>query len=140
MLRWLFGKKSSSEMTLSAEEISCGDFHLEIVGESNYQDELQRIAAGRTEKRERVEFKVVLVPEPDNRYDKNAVAVYAVGGGVVGYLSRELAEEYQHAINSFIGATKSHPSCNAVMAGGYGEKRSIGVWLDLDTDALLSQA
>ncbi|MFQ5472373.1 MAG: HIRAN domain-containing protein [Dehalococcoidia bacterium] len=139
MLQWLFGKKSSSEKTLSAEEISCGDFHLEIVGEYYYQDELRRIAAGRTEKQERVEFKVVLLPEPDNQDDNNAVAVYAAGGSVIGYLSHELAKEYQPAINSFIGATKSHPSCNAVMAGGYG-KKSIGVWLDLDTDALLSHA
>ncbi len=115
---------------------SSGDFHLSVVGESHYQDELRRIAAGRTEKRERVEFRVVLIPELDNKYDPQAVAIHADQGGIIGYLSREDAAEYQPAIIAMKESKGHYPACKAVLIGGYEGKPSIGVVLDLDVDAL----
>ncbi len=135
MFRRLFGSKETRKV-LPAVDVGTGDFNQAIVGEASYQDELRRIAGGRTERGERVEFRVVLVPEPNNKYDRNAVAVYADSGGVIGYLSREDAEEYQPTIVAFIRGRNGHPSCRAVMAGGQGQKRSIGVWLDIGLDAL----
>ena len=68
---------------------------LEVVGESYRQDELSRIVGGRTE--EYVEHPViaVLMPEPSNPHDPNAIAVWVHGGAQVGYLPRELAARYR---------------------------------------------
>lgn len=134
LLRRLFPQRSTSDRVLTAAEYCSGDFHQAIVGEASYQAELRRIADGRTERGEHVEFRAVLVPEPENKYDENAVAVYAEAGGVIGYLDRELAAERQEDIIAHVRDKKSHPCCMAVMRGGRGEKRSIGVWLDIDWD------
>lgn len=98
MLRRLFGGKAA-EKTIPAIDVSTGDFRQAIVGEANYQDELRLIAAGRTERGERVEFRVVLIPELKNKYDSNAVAIHAENRGVIGYLSREDAADYQPALS-----------------------------------------
>ena len=73
---------SPNQRTLQALDLSdpqgeC-DFH--IVGESNYQPELRRVAkSGRT-------FLAVLMREPQNRADSNAIVVCAEGGRTIGYL------------------------------------------------------
>ena len=136
MLKRLFGNSAPKEIAISALDLSSGDFHLSVVGESHYQDELRRIAAGRTKKRERVEFRVVLIPELDNKYDPQAVAIHADQGGIIGYLSREEAAEYQPAIIAMKKTKSRYPACRAVLIGGYEGKPSIGVVLDLDVDAL----
>ncbi len=135
MLRRLFGGRPQDK-PVPVSDMGTGDFGQAIVGESHYQDQLRAIAAGRAEKGERVEFRVVLMPEPKNKYDPNAVAVYTENGGIVGHLSREDAEDYQPAITAFIKTRGKYPSCNAMMAGGRGDKKTIGVWLDIDLDAL----
>ncbi len=63
---------------------------IEIVGESNYQKHIAAI----TELVGRDKFAIYLVPEPSNKYDKNAVAVFA-GGACVGYIKRCSAEYWQ---------------------------------------------
>jgi tetratricopeptide (TPR) repeat protein len=136
ILDGLFGKGGQKQTEISALDLSSDDFALDVVGESHYQDEIRRIAAGRTEKRERVEFRVVLIPEPDNEYDPAAVAVHAEQGGIVGYLASEDAAELQPKIMAMKKSKNRYPACMAVLTGGYGEKRSIGVVLDLDVDAL----
>ena len=65
------------------------DFH--IVGESNYQPELRRVSkSGRT-------FLAVLMPEPSNPKDPNAIRVVAEGGRTIGYLDRDYARQYREA-------------------------------------------
>ncbi len=62
---------------------------VEVVGESHYKAALQKVL-GRLrvfEDRE-VEVEAKLVPEPQNRHDRNAVAVQ-IDDAVVGYLSRD---------------------------------------------------
>jgi len=132
--------RMGKEIKVTALDLSSGDFNLDIVGESYYQDELRRIAAGRTERRERVEFRAVLLPEPDSEYDPRAVAVHAERGGVIGHLSREDAALYQPMIVALQKTRSRYPACRAILKGGYGEKRYIGVVLDLDVDALLRES
>jgi hypothetical protein len=69
---------------------------LEVVGEASYQDNLWRIVGGRSSPNDRVRTEVyaVLVAEPDNPYDANAVSVW-VRGLKVGYLSRDDARRYR---------------------------------------------
>ncbi len=63
---------------------------IEIVGESNYQKHIVAIS----ELVGRDKFAIHLVPEPSNKYDKNAVAVFA-GGACVGYIKRDSAAYWQ---------------------------------------------
>ena len=69
-------------------ELCEGREDLEVVGEASYQDNLWRIVGGRSSPNDRVRIEVyaVLVAEPDNPYDANAVSVW-VKGLKVGYLS-----------------------------------------------------
>jgi len=72
---------------------------LEVVGESHYQENLWQLVGGRhnPEERVRVTACAALVPEPDNPYDANAVAVW-VNGLKVGYLSRDDARRYRPGV------------------------------------------
>jgi hypothetical protein len=74
-----------------------GYFNQEVVGESRYFRELRKLA-GATSTGER-ETTAVLVPEPDNKYDPNAIRV-SIEGHMVGYLPREVAESYQAPLRS----------------------------------------
>jgi hypothetical protein len=57
------------------------------VGEASYQDALRHICGSDRWEDIRCEVNAVLVPEPTNRYDANAVMVQ-VDEQMVGYLSR----------------------------------------------------
>lgn len=99
-----------------------GDFDVEVVGESHYQDALLRVA-GSGEVRHACEARLVL--EDDNPYDSQAVRV-DMGGQTVGYLSRTDARRYRARVTD----KGLSVSCSAVIVGG-GAGRSLGVWLDL---------
>jgi hypothetical protein len=73
-----------------------GGASLEVVGESFYQENLWQLAGGRRNPEDRVRVPVlaVLIPEADNPYDANSVAVW-VNGLQVGYLSRDNARRYR---------------------------------------------
>jgi hypothetical protein len=58
---------------------------LEVVGESAYQDALWNICGGRQGDQIRCPIVAVLVPEPTNPYDANAISV-VIDGSKVGYL------------------------------------------------------
>jgi hypothetical protein len=91
---------------------------------------LRRIAGNRRERREEVIFRAWLLPDPQNSYDSNAVAVALDDGQCIGYLAREFAAEFQSPLlqlddEGFV----CH--CRAKLIGGYGDKRSLGVLLDV---------
>jgi hypothetical protein len=109
---------------------------LEVVGEASYQDNLWRVAGGRSspEDRVRVDVYAVLVAETDNPYDVNAVSVW-VQGLKVGYLSRDDARRYRPgllALEERYG--KPIALAGAIVGGGMradGPGR-LGVFLDHD--------
>jgi hypothetical protein len=72
----------------------------EIVGE--YYREAQILAAlgrkPRLDEQVNEEFEALLIPEPDNPFDANAISV-RIGGHVVGYLERPVAAEYRDVIH-----------------------------------------
>jgi hypothetical protein len=109
---------------------------LEVVGEASYQDNLWRIVGGRSSPndRARMEMYAVLVAEPDNPYDANAVSVW-VKGLKVGYLSREDARRYRPGL---LALEQKHGKpialAGAIVGGGIqadGPGR-LGVFLDHD--------
>ncbi len=104
------------------------DFETEIVGESFRQDELHELASRvDVDNQGRRTFVACLRPEPENTHDKNAVAVLANDNGAhLGYLSRDTAPTYHHALLQCGSA-----EVPAILFGGNERKPHIGVWLDL---------
>ena len=119
-------------LKVTTEFCSRGDFFLPIVGEASYQPTLLK-AKNNADGREVVVF---LTPEPSNPYDRSAIAVWCQEGQI-GYLSRQIATQLEEKMNTFIDANNgAFPSCMGRIYGGEGERKSIGVWLDLDCGAM----
>ncbi|MBM7783735.1 HIRAN domain-containing protein [Tenggerimyces flavus] len=110
-----------------------GEESLEVVGESNYQDALWSLCGG-VPGGERVRHAVVavLVPEPENPYDENAISV-RIESHRVGYLDRATAASYIGGLRALVSATRHHVALGGVIVGG-GLRTDglglLGVWLD----------
>jgi hypothetical protein len=104
-----------------------GSQPLEVVGESFYQEALQKIA-GLTNEHVRIPVTAILLPEVDNQYDSNAISVW-VSGLKVGHLSRADAAMFRPGLLNLqrqVGAAIALP----------GEGRpSYGVFLNYDPAA-----
>jgi hypothetical protein len=104
---------------------------LEVVGESNYQDHLWAIVGCEpSDEHVRHHCAAILVPESDNSYDSNAIAVW-VDGLLVGYLSRGDAAEYRSGL---LKLAKGGPVAlpGTIAGGGHGGRPMLGVFLDHD--------
>jgi hypothetical protein len=100
-------------------ELCEGQVDLEVVGESNYQEDLWRAVGRRGEPQDRVRVDViaVLVAETNNPYDSNAVSVW-VNGLKVGYLSRANAERYRSGLIALESRHGKPIALAGVVAGG----------------------
>jgi hypothetical protein len=140
ILTRLFGQTSVPRAvdhnTTTIQAVLCtGNETLEVVGESHYQDALWRIVGGVRAERVRAEIHAVLMPEPDNAYDVNAIKVL-ISGYLVGRLSRADAAVY---LPGLLLLMRSNPgrfvALNGVIVGG-GERSDglgmLGVFLDHD--------
>lgn len=109
-----------------------GEYDLDVVGESHYQDALVRIAGPHTEDGRRVKVGAMLYLEPDNPHDRNAIRV-EINDATVGHISREFAPELRQELAKY-GARSGHRiGVDAIIVGGrIGE--SYGVWLDVPMD------
>jgi HIRAN domain len=125
---------TSNEINLPSLDLGSPSdkFDFNIVGESQYQGRLRNVSesTGRT-------FRAVLMPEPSNAFDPNAIRVAAEGGDTVGYLSREDALRYA-PVFALLRRHNHMGICRARLTGGEGAKRSFGVLLNLrEADQLL---
>lgn len=105
-----------------------------VVGEASYQGTLEAAGGGRTVDgvRER-DHQAVLVPEPDNKYDPNAVSVVILPYGVIGYLKRADAVAYRPVIDR-LAERGMLTACLASLSGGWdrdGDRGYIGVRLHM---------
>lgn len=82
----------SPEFDESQLTILDGDDDLDVVGESYQQENLWSLVGGRSDEKIRVEVLGYLVPEPENKYDPNAIGVW-IQGLKVGFVAKELARE-----------------------------------------------
>lgn len=95
---------------------------VEIVGESFHEDYIRRLHRKYGDN----QFEIVLVAEPDNRYDRNAVAVY-VDGGLVGHLSKAMAPDWQPMV--LAAAAEGYVVAgSAAIYGGTPDKPNRGVF------------
>jgi HIRAN domain len=108
-----------------------GGNQIRVVGESYYEDNLDQVCGGRTDEGHDYDCMAVLVAEPTNPYDPNAVAVY-VDGRMVGHLPRDAAKAYQPIARRLGG---HYGACTANIRGGWdrggGDTGHYGVVLDL---------
>lgn len=106
---------------------------LEVVGESHYQDALWQIVGGRRAEPVRHDTHALLVPNPENPYDSNAIEV-RIEGHLVGYLSREDAVLYRPGLLRLM-QTDGLIALEGTIVGG-GPRRDgigfLGVFLDHD--------
>jgi hypothetical protein len=112
-----------------------GSETLEVVGESHYQDTLWDIVGGVRLERVRYETLALLLPDPENPVDKNALTVL-VDGMCVGFLSRQDAVRYRLGLLKLMGASPTHLiALHGVVVGG-GPRADglgfLGVFLDHD--------
>ncbi len=109
------------------------DGRLAVVGESHYQAALRNAVHGRAagaDFDDHLPVTAVLVPEPTNPHDPNAVRVDVrsdAGPATVGYLAREVAVHYQPALLAL--DANHYGTCAARITGG-GEK-CYGIYLHL---------
>ena len=114
-----------------------------VVGEGSYQGSLERLAGGRTIDGPRDRYHTaILLPEPTNPYDPNAVRVAVVtssgDGATIGYLSREDAVAYRPVIDR-LAAQGKVAACRASIGGGW-DRGNFGVRLSMGTpDALMRE-
>lgn len=109
-----------------------GHDDLEVVGESFYQDSLWELSGGAVGDKIRCETVAVLVPEPTNPYDPNAIAVH-IDGYVVGYLPRGVAQEYLPGVRHLMSKLGGYIALRGVIVGGgyYADGPGrLGVWLE----------
>ena len=100
------------------EEERLARVEIEIVGESHYQTAIARCRTGE---------RVLLIRQPDNPYDKNAVAVTRTDGAILGYISRDEARGFAKLLDS---GHKIYAEIHGIY-GGSSDKPSFGIWLDV---------
>jgi HIRAN domain len=110
-----------------------GGLEVGVVGESHYQDALTAIGGGKRTESVRIPTQATLVPEPDNPYDPNAVAVY-IAGRKVGHLPRPAAQAFA-PVGRRLAGQQQVGACSATITGGWdrgdGDTGHFGVILDL---------
>lgn len=102
-----------------------------VAGESHYQEELREIVGPTDESVIAVDTEALLVPEPSNAYDPNAVMV-RIDDKLVGYLPREEAVAYAPMLRE-LGERGRTGACDARIAGrgGHSGTSNLGVFLRL---------
>lgn len=112
-----------------------GPDDLQVVGESHYQHNLWSLTDADSEsERVRVPVIALLVPEIDNPYDPDAVAVW-INGLKTGHLSGEDARLYRAGILAIQQAEHGPVAVPGVIAGGGldgARMRALGVFLNVD--------
>jgi len=111
-----------------------GSFSLAVVGESQYQNALDRVCGGRTRQGHNLMTIASLVLEDANPHDPMAVRI-AIHGQTVGYLTRDKARKYRQRLAE-LGAARAETTCHARIAGGWyrgsDDVGNYGVQLDVN--------
>jgi hypothetical protein len=111
-----------------------GGEELEVVGEASYQDALWSLSGGSLGDRIRYDIVAVLIPEPENPHDVNAISV-RIADKQVGYLPRQIAAMYVSGLRQLMSRSSSDVALHGVIVGGgYYEDGPgrLGVWLTHD--------
>jgi hypothetical protein len=102
-----------------------GDELVRVVGTSHYQPALLALSGRRADEEVRVEKVALLVAEPDNPHDPDAVAVF-IDDHLTGYLARTENRRWRDVVAG------RRVGCEAMIAGR-GGTTGLGVFLRLPT-------
>lgn len=119
-----------------------GLYGIQATGSGAYGDALSKIAKNPGDTTNLTFLRVVLLPDDNNRYDPNAVAVLHMADGsspeLLGHLSRAHAIDYRARLKT-LGFESMASVCNAVLSGGLQTNdRSYSYVLELDLDLSIS--
>jgi hypothetical protein len=108
-----------------------GGAHCAVAGESFYGEEIAKTlpTCWGDDEDDRV-FRAILVPEPNNEFDANAIGVWS-SLGQLGHLPREDAALYRPLFDEIRQRGYDGGVCEAVMRGGTQDKPNIGIVLRL---------
>jgi hypothetical protein len=131
LLSRLFGRSAAPSVVRAT--VFPGDETLEVVGESRYQNVLWELVGGVRREPVRHPVTAVLLPEPGNTYDRNAIQV-VVEGRLVGYLSRSDASLYLPGLQALMASCETgYVALEGQIVGGGSRGDRIGflgVFLD----------
>lgn len=106
---------------------------INIVGESFYQDAISGFKGGWSYG--------FLVPDQQNPYDKNAVALYLIDKNFkihrVGHLPRDLAAKVSQPIANLLASEQKVIPVLAKVEGGTRDKPTMGVFASAKTNAVI---
>lgn len=109
-----------------------GTYSVPVVGEASYRTNFEALFGERCSTGIKTECRATLVPEPSNKYDKNAVQVM-IDNTLVGYLDRDSARRVVESLQrtNRIGAIVKVP---ALVKGGWyrgpDDQGEFGMWID----------
>ena len=125
----------------SAEvHVYSGSEWLEVKGESAFQPNLEAIAGPKCHDGYNLPVDAVLIREPDNPHDANAIAVYATDprtgrASKVGFVGRPAVERLAPAIDRKNAAGET-VGMEGYIRGGWlrsdGDEGHYGIWLSYD--------
>ena len=101
------------EATEVTAVLCTGTDDLEVVGESYRQAELWALVGVASTERVRQEIVAFLIPDPDNKYDPNAIGVY-IDRFHVGFIPRDMAARLTPGLNSLYAL---HPGKYVALRG-----------------------
>ena len=123
------GNTSHKNVAYSGRNVSQ---KIEVVGESFYQEAIIKFKKGWSYG--------FLVPDQQNEYDKNAVAIYLIDSEFmiykVGHLPKELAAKVSKPIADLLVNKGQVIPVLAKVEGGTPEKPTMGVFASAKTDAV----
>jgi hypothetical protein len=103
---------------------------IDIVGESHFQEALAMYKSGDSD----AWANGVLVPEPDNKFDPNAILLYLINDEFwidpVGYLPRDIAQKVIRPISNLLAQGQILPvKCKLVNASGTMPYIGVKAWV-----------
>jgi hypothetical protein len=111
-----------------------GDYAVEVVSEIRHQERLEWLAQGRGEEPAEYDCTALLVHEPDNPFDPNAVSV-SIDGVRVGYLPPNVAAGMVAAMRA---SGIDRATCDGIIEGGWyrnaDDKGDFCLRLDINAD------
>jgi hypothetical protein len=110
------------------------EFECSVIGESYYQHHLIQLAGEHGKQSACVDVVALLLPEPTNQYDKNAVRIL-IQGETVGFIPKEHCKTYLRRLTALKLSRTSPTTCDAQIMGGFigkdGKRTSYGVVLNI---------
>jgi hypothetical protein len=121
---WLLGGKP--RLRHHGHLAGTGEYATHVAGADDYGAAFEQVVGGRTHHSAYHECTAFLVPDPNQPFDPDAVAV-VVSGCTVGYLGPEEARQYREFLNDAELGTAG--SCDALIEGGWQRGNARGAFL-----------